>query len=64
MPIVSDEVYYKQVYPGVESESFGDLTEDVPVIVLSGYVIPLSKSIKNIVSSRLVHLVDHCVRQK
>ena len=32
-----DEVYFKMVYPGVEALSFGEITEDVPVIVLSGY---------------------------
>ena len=37
MPLVVDEVYFKQVYPGVDYTSFGDLTEDVPVVVLSGY---------------------------
>jgi hypothetical protein len=33
---VADEVYFRQVYPGVEYVSFGELTEDVPVVVLSG----------------------------
>jgi aspartate/methionine/tyrosine aminotransferase len=33
---VCDEVYYKMVYPGFENISFGDLTVDVPVIVLNG----------------------------
>jgi hypothetical protein len=37
VPLVVDEVYFKQVYPGVDYLSFGDLTEDVPVVVLSGY---------------------------
>ena len=36
VPLVCDEVYYKMVFPGAESLSFGELTEDVPVIVLSG----------------------------
>ena len=36
MPIVSDEVYFRQSFPGVEYFSFGELTVDVPVIVLSG----------------------------
>lgn len=38
VPLVVDEVYFKQVYPGVDYLSFGDLTEDVPVVVLSGYI--------------------------
>ncbi len=37
VPLVVDEVYFKQVYPGVDYISFGDLSEDVPVVVLSGY---------------------------
>jgi aspartate/methionine/tyrosine aminotransferase len=37
VPIVADEVYFKMVFPGVDAPSFGELTEDVPVIVLSGY---------------------------
>lgn len=36
VPIVADEVYWKMVFPGVEALSFGEVTEDVPVIVLCG----------------------------
>jgi len=36
VPLVCDEVYFKMVYPGVEGLSFGEVTDDVPVIVLSG----------------------------
>lgn len=36
VPLVVDEVYFKMVFPGVEGLSFGEVTEDVPVIVLSG----------------------------
>jgi tyrosine aminotransferase len=36
VPLVVDEVYYKMVYPDVDAPSFGEVTEDVPVIVLSG----------------------------
>lgn len=35
--MVVDEVYFKMVFPGIEALSFGEVTEDVPVIVLSGY---------------------------
>jgi aspartate/methionine/tyrosine aminotransferase len=38
IPSVVDEVYFKQVYPGVDYLSFGELTEDTPVVVLSGYI--------------------------
>ena len=36
VPLVCDEVYFRMAYPGVEHLSFGEVTEDVPVIVLSG----------------------------
>lgn len=36
VPLVCDEVYFKMVYPDVEGISFAEVTEDVPVIVLSG----------------------------
>jgi aspartate/methionine/tyrosine aminotransferase len=36
VPLVVDEVYFRMVFPGVDAPSFGDLTEDVPVVVLSG----------------------------
>ena len=38
LPIVSDEVYYGQSFPDVPFYSFGELTDDVPVVVLSGYI--------------------------
>lgn len=37
VPLVCDEVYFRMVYPGEETLSFAEVTEDVPVIVLSGY---------------------------
>lgn len=37
LPIVADEVYHGQVFPGEKFYSFGDVTENTPVIVLSGY---------------------------
>ena len=37
MPLVSDEVYHKQTFTGVDFHSFGDITENVPVLVVSGY---------------------------
>ena len=36
MPVVADEVYHKQTFEGVDFHSFGDVTDDVPVIVVSG----------------------------
>ena len=36
IPIVADEVYYGQVFIGQEVLSFGHVTKDVPVIVVSG----------------------------
>lgn len=36
VPLVVDEVYFKMVFPGVDAPSFGELTEDVPVVVLCG----------------------------
>ena len=36
VPLVCDEVYFRMAHPGVEHVSFGEVTEDVPVIVLSG----------------------------
>lgn len=36
IPLVSDEVYHGEVFKGVTFHSFGDVTDDVPVFVLSG----------------------------
>lgn len=36
IPLVVDEVYYGQVFDKQEVLSFGHLTKDVPVIVVSG----------------------------
>jgi aspartate/methionine/tyrosine aminotransferase len=34
--LVIDEVYYRQVFPGVEYTSFAELVENIPVIILCG----------------------------
>jgi aspartate/methionine/tyrosine aminotransferase len=36
LPIVADEVYLRQGFEGYEHMSFGEMTEDVPVIELCG----------------------------
>lgn len=36
LPIVADEVYMRQTFPGHEHKSFGEVTVDVPVISLCG----------------------------
>ena len=36
LPIVADEVYHGQSFPGHTFHSFGDVTEEVPVIVING----------------------------
>lgn len=36
LPIVADEVYLRQTFPGHEHKSFGEVTFDVPVISLCG----------------------------
>jgi len=36
LPIVADEVYLRQTFPGYEHKSFGEVTVDVPVICLCG----------------------------
>lgn len=36
LPIVADEVYLRQTFPGYEHKSFGEVTVDVPVISLCG----------------------------
>ncbi|EGR28936.1 tyrosine aminotransferase, putative [Ichthyophthirius multifiliis] len=36
LPIVADETYEHMVYPGLKYFSFGELTEQVPVFIISG----------------------------
>jgi aspartate/methionine/tyrosine aminotransferase len=36
LPIVADEVYLRQTFPNYEHKSYGEITVDVPVIVLCG----------------------------